>query len=152
MEHLTQRRSQFELSHTLMTPPEACHHGCYPTQWAHSLRPCILERKTFHQQKILFNNFTKQLMFVTCTFCQSLPSCPTYTWLTSVFGCSIPEKLLKISITTALPASLCEIVFTWHYWNNHRTLFFFYWRMEANSCFGTNDPSSEQPWSTSVMW
>lgn len=32
MEHLTQSRSQFELSHTLMTQLGACHHGCLTTQ------------------------------------------------------------------------------------------------------------------------
>lgn len=63
MEHLTHRRSQFELSHILMTPPEACHHGCYPTQCTHSARSCILKRKTFHQQKHLFD-VTKQLSLI----------------------------------------------------------------------------------------
>lgn len=63
MEHLTHRRSRFELSHILMTPPEACHHGCYPIQCTHSARSCILKRKTFHQQKNLFD-VTKQLSLI----------------------------------------------------------------------------------------
>lgn len=117
MEHSTQRRSQFELSHTLMTPPAACHHGCYPTQWAHSLRPCILKRKTFQQQKILFNNFTKQLMFVTYTVCQFLLFCPTKAHR-CFWSLDSTTSYWKSASPLPLPASLCEIVFTRHYWNN----------------------------------
>lgn len=53
---LEPRRFQFELSHTLMTLPEACHHGCYPTQWTHSPSPCVLKQKTFQQKKLLNSN------------------------------------------------------------------------------------------------
>lgn len=69
-EHLTQRCSQFELSHTLMTPPEACHHGCYPTQWTHSLRSRIWKQKLFHQQKIFIYSLYKTVV------CHFLLLCP----------------------------------------------------------------------------
>lgn len=94
MEHLTQRRSQFELSHTLMTQPEACHHGCYTTQWRHSASShTVWRRKTFHQQKIYSISLQKKtktnklLMLATYTVLSVAPILPhistshTYTAL-----------------------------------------------------------------------
>lgn len=89
MEHLTHRRSRFELSHILMTPPEACHHGCYPTQCTHSARSCILKWKTFHQQKNLFD-VTKQLSLIRFV---SFSSC--YTKVLRTRSCQLVCELLE---------------------------------------------------------
>lgn len=89
-------------------------------QWTHSLRPCILKWKTFHQQKILFNNFTKQLTFVTYTVFSVSPLLPhKSTPLTTCFW-SLDSTIsyCKSASPLPVPASLCEIVFTRHYWNN----------------------------------
>ena len=75
MEHLTQRRSRFELSHTLMTQPEACHHGCYTTQ-VNTFTQAVpsfffLNEGNISPTENVFNNFTKtKLTFVTYTVCQ----------------------------------------------------------------------------------
>lgn len=88
MEHLTHRCSKTDLSHILMISPEACHHGCYPTQCTHSARSCILKRKTFHQQKHLLD-VTKTV--VTYMLCQLLLSCHTKVLLTD--SCQIVREL-----------------------------------------------------------
>lgn len=60
MEHLTQRRSQFELSHTPVTLPEACHYGCYRhSKHVHAGR-LESHKHFFNRMKgNLFDNFTK---------------------------------------------------------------------------------------------
>lgn len=49
MEHLTQRRSQFELSHILMTQLEAWHHGC----WANTVNAFTWHSNKTAQQKCI---------------------------------------------------------------------------------------------------
>ena len=72
MEHLTQRRSRFELSHTLMTQPEACHHGCYTTQ-VNTFTQAVPSffffwtRETFHQQKMYLITLQKQSWHLSLT-------------------------------------------------------------------------------------
>lgn len=116
MEHLTQRRSRFELSHTLMTQPGACHHGCYTTQVNTFTQavPFFWTRKTFHRQKMYLITLQKQswhlslTQFVSFIFFLSL-FCPTkararthkhaHSWQL-VFGHFIHHKLLCVSFTS----------------------------------------------------
>ena len=58
MEHLTQRRSQFELSHILVTQLEAWHHGC----WANTVNTFTWHSsKTAPQQKCILKTLLKKV-------------------------------------------------------------------------------------------
>lgn len=74
MEHLTHRRSRFELSHILMTPPEACHHGCWAnTVYTFSQVMHIKAERISSTEKFIWRYKT----VVTYTVCQFLLSCCT---------------------------------------------------------------------------